>query len=179
MTDIIEAIDAWTEEEYSELNQKLFGFCELMRKSAAGNEQPMPVTIEGRKQVALDDRRELVTWIRMSDTVQTSNSVEDQDWAFGLDDAPVQYTTLRWVVAHKTTLGEKFIHNLLKAVPSMFEVEGYQIISVNKSSSSIDTEHESIYNAEFGNNNYEKHRFTWNLYVINLNIEYIICETSE
>lgn len=179
MTDIIEAIDAWTAEEYSELNLKLFGFCELMRKSAGGNDQPMPVTISDRKQVAIDDKRDLITWVRMPNSIQTSNNVEDQDWAFGLDDSPVQYTTLRWVIAAKASLGEKFIHELLKTVPSTLEVDGYQIVSIDKSSSSIDPDHETIYTTEFGNNNYEKHRFTWNLYVISLDVEYIICETSE
>lgn len=179
MIDIIKALNEWTSETYSELNTKLFGFCELMRKSAGGNDQVMPVTVEDRRQVSLDDRRDLVTWIRVPGSIQPSNNIEDQDWSFGLDDGVVQFTNIRWIVAHKSSLGENFIHQFLKDIPSTLDVDGYQIVSIDKTSSSVDFDHEAIYTAELGNTTYEKHRFTWNIYAISLNVEFIMCETSE
>lgn len=176
MTDIIEQIDVWTTDEYSSVNKLLFGYCELMRKTAGGNEQLMPVTIPERKQVSLNDRYDLVTWIRLPGTIQPRNDIDGSQWGFGLDDGPVQRATLRMIVAHKVTLGENFIINFIKNFPSLLEVNGYDIISVDRPGISVDADHEAVYRAELSDTVYEKHRFTWNIYALAINIDYVTCE---
>jgi hypothetical protein len=176
MTDIVEQIDAWTNTRYASVSRKLFGYCELMRKTASNTEQLMPVTIPGRKQVSLDDRYDLITWVRLPGTIQPRKDIDGNDWGFGLDDAPAQRATLRLIVAHKVTLEENFIINFIQNFPSELESNGYEIISVDRPGISVDADHESVYRAELSDTVYEKHRFTWNIYALSINIEYVTCE---
>lgn len=176
MKEITEALDAWTNAEYSAVTRKLFGYCELMRKTADGSEQPMPVTINGRKQVSLDDRYNLITWMRVPGTVQLGNNIQGNDWAFGLDYGITNSVALRWIIAHKVSLGEDFIVDFVKSIPTELTVSGYQIVAIDRNATSVDFDHESIYTTELGNTVYEKHRFPWNLYAISLNVEFIKCD---
>lgn len=173
MKEITEAIDAWTNSQYSSVNRKLFGYSELMRKTATGSEQPMPVTIPGREQVSLNDRYNLITWIRLPGQINTGDEIDGNDWSFGLQVAPVQTATYRFIIAHKVSLGEDFIVEFIKNVPSTLVVSGFQFISVDRPGITVDADHESIYTTELGNTVYEKHRFTWNIYALTLNIQFI------
>jgi hypothetical protein len=176
MTDIIEAIDSYTADFLSDYTLKNWGFCELMKKSAGeGNvEQPIPVTIPGRKQVSLLDNYQVVTWIRQTATV----SFEDApDWSFGRKEARNAKMPLRIVFANKTTISnpERLVYEYLTDFPSKLSVADYQFVHVD-GDPTIDPDHESIYREELGNTVYEKHRFNWNVYAINVNIQFIICE---
>lgn len=179
MKEIVDAIDAWVNSEYPAVNKKLFGYSELMRKTATGSEQPMPVTIPGREQVSLNDRYDLITWVRLPGQINSGDEIDGNNWSFGLQVAPVQTATLRFIVAHKTTLGEDFIIGFIDAIPSTLTISGYQFVSVDRPGISVDADHESIYTTELGNTVYEKHRFTWNIYAITLNIEYLPNENCE
>jgi hypothetical protein len=67
LIEIIQALDQWTDTSYTDLEKKLFGYTELVRKTERGSEQVMPATINGtsnRQQVSLDDRYQLITWFR-------------------------------------------------------------------------------------------------------------------
>ena len=171
MKEITEAIDSWTEDEFNH-TLKLWGYSELMTKSG----QVMPVTIPERHQVSLDDRFELITWIRLPGTISLGNEIEGNDWSFGIKQAPVQTATLRLVLAHKVSIGEDFIVEFLKRFPRSFDVDGYQIVSVNKPSITVDADHETVYATELGATAYEKHRFDWNVYALSINVEFIPCE---
>lgn len=180
MIAIIQALDNWTIGQTSALTRKLFGFCELVKKTTDGKEQVFPAQIiEGtseRKQVSLNDQYQVITWVRLPGAISTSNNIQDNNWAFGLQEAHVQTINLRWVVAHKVQLGESWIQDFLEAIPGLLTVSGYQIVAIDRNASSVDTDHEAIYRAELGDTVYEKHRFTWNVYAISLNVEYIPCE---
>jgi hypothetical protein len=177
MKEIVDAIDVWTNTEYSSVTRRLFGYCELMRKTAAGgSEQPIPVTIPTRAQVSLDDRYDLMTWIRLPGTIRLGNDVSGNDWGFGLDEGKVQTSSLRFIVAHKVALGESFIIDFINALPSVLNVSGYEVVSLDKNSINVDADHESIYTTELGRTVYEKHRFTWNIYAISLDVEFIPCK---
>jgi hypothetical protein len=180
MIEIIQALDNWTVSQYPALTRKLFGLCELSKKTAQGSEQPVPAKIHNgtsqREQVSLKDNVDLVTWVRIPNNIQASENIENNNWSFGLQDNPVQTTILKWVIAHKVALGEDWIYTFLKNIPRSFSVTGYQFVSVDRGASSVDTDHENIYRTELGEGNYEKHRFTWNIYAISLNVEYIICD---
>lgn len=171
MKAITEAIDAWTTGEFSH-TMKLWGYCELMTRQ----DQVMPVTIPDKHQVSIDDRFELVTWIRRNGNLTPAADIEGEDWAFGLRQAPVQKQNLRIVVAHKVSIGEDFIIDFIKAFPRLFDVDGYSIVSVDRTGISVDPDHEVVYRAELGETTYERHRFSWNVYAVTVPIEYIPCE---
>lgn len=183
MIDIIEQIDAWTATQYSGVNKKLFGYCELMQKTTGtpASDQPMPVKIidkvanRGSNQVSLDDRYELITWIRLPGNI---NIVENEDDQWGLKDGRRQGAALRWIIAHKVELGENFIIEFLRDVPDRFSIDGYELVFINRNIE-VDADHEAVYRTELGNTVYEKHRFNWNIYAVTLNVEYIICEPIE
>ena len=179
MTDIVAGIDAWMRERYAtSYSLLLYGFCELARRTNTGSEQPLPLTITGthkREQVALDDRYQLITWVRLPGTISFGDQVDGNDMAFGLDDGHVSTAALRMVVAHKVALGEILIVDIARNLPPILSNPAYRIISVDKPSISIDADHETIYNTELGSGQYEKHRTAWNLYVINFNVQFITC----
>lgn len=173
MTSIIEAIDAWTLNRYDHYNEKLYGFCELMRKTAGENSAPQvfPVTIPGRKQVSLDDRYNFITWIRWENPATYEDS---EEWSFGDSEARVGSIQLRLILAHRVELGEDLVFDFINAFPSKFTVSGYQFVFV-EGRPSIDPDHEAIYTAELGNTVYEKHRFNWNLYALNITVQFLEC----
>jgi hypothetical protein len=185
MKTIVDALDSWTASEYSGLTRKLWGYCELGKKSSKGannntSEQPFPMAIidgsSERHQVAIKDTVHLNTWVRLVGNIGTTNAIEGQEWGFGLEQGKVQSASLRWVVAHSVKLGEDWILGFIKSIPVMLEIDGYDIVSIDKNSISVDTDHEAIYRTELGETGYEKHRFTWNIYAISLNVEFIPCE---
>lgn len=180
MIDIIEQIDAWTDTRYNLLTKKLHGYCELMRKTAGESEQLMPMKItdgqKERQQVSLNDKYQLITWIRLPGQIQPKTEIEGSNWSFGLDDAPVQRATLRMIVAHRVELGENFIINFINNFPSTLEAGGYSFISVDRLGISVDADHEAIYRTELSDTVYEKHRFNWNIYALSINIDYVPCE---
>lgn len=177
MIDIVAAIDSWTNTEYAAVTRRLFGFCELVRKTHNNAEQvfPMPVG-QDKVQVSLNDQYNLITWFRLPGTIQLGNDIEGNNYAFGLDDAPVQRAGLRFIIAHKVSLGENWIINFIKNLPKSFDVSGYHIVSIDRNDITVDADHEAVYRTELSDTVYEKHRFTWNIYAINLNVEFIPCE---
>jgi hypothetical protein len=183
MIEIIDKLDEWVSEEYSGLNKKLWGYCELVHKTTGTPpvDQPMPVKIidgvadRGTNQVSLDDKFELITWGRLPGTV-TAIANEEDNW--GLKDGRRQSFTLRWIVAHKVQLGENFINTLLRSLPDRLTIDGYEFVYINPDIE-VDADHEAIYRTELGNTVYERHRFNWNIYSVSLTFEFIMCEVSE
>lgn len=180
MTDIVAGIDAYMTTKYaSSFACKFYGFCELTKRSTTeGTPQPIPVTINGthkREQVAIDDRFQLLTWIRSNGAISLGQTVDDQDWGFGLDSGNVSNASLRMVVAHRVEYGENLIIDIARGLPSLIDSTNYKIISIDKRAVTISDDHETIYNTELGSGQYEKHRTPWNLYVINIPIQYIRC----
>lgn len=177
MIGIIQKLDDWTNTAYADLERKIWGFCELSNRTTDGKNQPTVMTINGtsdRQYVTLDDRYQLITWFRIPTTVQTSNLIDGEDWAFGFDEGQAQRGNLRWVIAHRVELGEELIYNFARAIPSKFTIAGYQVAFVDRESIIIDHDHENIYRTELGDTVYEKHRFPWNLYTITVDVEYIL-----
>lgn len=180
MTEIIQSIDDFTANflsGYTGLNSKLWGFCELAHRTSPpnGKDQPTVMSINGtsdRKYVTLDDRYDFISWIRIPGVLNFS---DNDQWNFGFKEARFQTINFRWVIAHKVQLGENLIYSLVNQLPESLSVSGYQVLFVNPVGS-VDHDHETIYRTELGDTVYEKHRFPWNLYVINLSIEFLLCE---
>lgn len=177
MTEIIEAIDAWTLDRYSAYSTKLFGFCELIKKTAGEGkeEQIFPVTMDSpRVHVEINDRYNFITWVRWKDAVTYEVS---EDWSFGNSEARFANLPLRLVLAHKTILGEDVVFDFINAFPSKFTVPGFKLV-FTKADLSIDPDHETIVQTELGPAGYlgyEKHRLSWNVYVININVQFLEC----
>jgi len=176
MIDFVNRIDEYTEDfindHYDLYTKKLFGFTELVTKK----DQPFPVVINGTSdrsqvQVSLDDRFDIITWVRLPGTIAVEEDEEDQ---WGIRQHRKQAIGLRWIIAHKVELGEDLILKLIESVPAIFNnMAGYQFVVSEVSS--VDADHEAIYATELGATVYEKHRFNWNLYAIELNVEFIVC----
>lgn len=177
MTDIIEAIDAWTLSRYNPLYTiKLFGFSELFKRSAGEGsvEQNFPATIPDRTKVSIDDRYNFITWMRWAQPVTYEQS---EEWSFGPEDARVGIIPIRLVLAHKTSLGENVVFDFINAFPSKFTISGYQFVFTN-ANINADPDHESVVQQELGPQNYafyEKHRIKWNVYVLTINVQFMLC----
>lgn len=175
MTEIIEAIDAWTLSQYSGYNIKLYGFCELMKKSAGDGsvEQNIPVTIPKREQVAIDDRKQFITWMRW---INPATYESTEEWQYGKNDIRVGTIPIRLVLAHKVELGENLVFDFVSNFPDKFTIDGFQFVFTN-AAISADPDHEAIIQAELGPGYlvYEKHRFTWNVYVLTINVQFLEC----
>lgn len=177
MTEIVNALDAWMETNYGSFIHKFWGFCELSNRTHENRIQPIPVTITGthkREQVSLDDKKELITWVRVVDNGSVGNDIEGNDWSFGISSAPVQTVTLQLIVAHKVELGENIAYNLARYLPDFLAANGFSIVTVDRQNISVDSDHESIYLTELGQGKYEQHRFPWNLYAIRIPVQFIL-----
>jgi hypothetical protein len=182
MTEIVSAIDAWTANRYLAYNKKLWGFCELVKITAGENkaEQNIPMTIPSnpgsrREKAVIDDRYNLITWVRW---VTPATYEGNSEFSFGSSEARVGTLPLRIVFAHRTTLGEDLVFDFINAFPSKFKIPGFDFVFID-AAPSIDPDHETIFQQELGPANYqsyEKHRMTWNLYVVNLTMQFLECE---
>lgn len=186
---IAEHIENWTIDYLNsspDTNVKNWGFVELAfresksqksakRDSSSGvSTQPIPMTINGtgqRQQVSLDDRYDFIFWIRWVSPIQ---NVPDDSESWGLRVGRRMNMPLRILIAHKVTKGEDLIVNLVNELPSTIYLTGFESIFLNQQES-IDPDHETIYRTELGNTVYELHRFDWNLYVINLTVDFLPC----
>ena len=187
---IAQFIQEWAEDQNSTLLVKNFGFCELVNRESRGttknrrnfesvSTQPIPITIPGdgseAEQVSLNDQFNFIFWIRKNGRVQMTESLDD---AWGLQQGKRQTLPLRIVIAHRNNLGENLVYNLAQDLPERIYINGYDLVFLG-ANGEVDNDHETIHDIELGKTNYEKHRFTWNIYTINLNVEFIPCTDFE
>ena len=104
-------------------------------------------------------------------------TVENAEDSWGLREGKRQRIPLRIVIAHKVEIGENFILELVNGLPENIVIDGFDFVFLN-SDYSVDPNHEEIYRIELGDTVYEQHRFDWNIYVINLNVEFVVCIPS-
>lgn len=176
---LAEFVEAWANDQASTLMVKNWGFAELVNRESRGktttSTQPIPITIPGdgseAQQIALDDRFNFIFWIRV--TGRTTFIRNEQD-TWGLKVGRRQSLPVRIVIAHRNNLGEDLVYNLAEDIPERFIVPGFEFMFTGDNGE-VDNDHETIHDTELGKTNYEKHRFTWNIYTINLSIEFIPC----
>lgn len=173
MTEFINAIDDYTISLLSDYKLKTYGFCELMRKTADNQDQVIPVTIPKREQVAIDDRYKVITWMRWAAPVSYETSDE---WTFGKEEKRVGTIPIRLIFCNKTELGENLVFDFINELPEKFTISGYQFVFVN-GNIGVDPSHEEIHNTELSNVTYERHRSTWNIYAITINVQFLQCES--
>lgn len=183
---LAEFIEAWANDQASTLVVKNHGFAELVKRESKGTSknllnqssvgtQPIPITIPGdgseAKQIALDDQFNFIFWIRVTGR---ANMVRNEQDAWGMKDGRRHVLPVRIVIAHRNNLGEDLVYDLAEDLPERFIVPGFEFMFIGENWE-VDNDHETIHDTELGKTNYEKHRFTWNIYTLNLNIEYIPC----
>lgn len=181
--EIADFIEDWAQGEASPIEVKNWGFAELARRTSRGKkfgqdqgkgEQPIPMTINGtgeREQISLDDTFDWIHWIRVPGRAQIVSSEAD---SWGLVEGRQHNLGLRIVIAHKVELGENLVNQLVAELPASLIIPGLEYVWVDPASV-IDYDHETIYNTELGATVYEKHRFDWNIYVIELNCQFLPC----
>ena len=69
--------------------------------------------------------------------------------------------------------GEDWIYTFCQSIPEKLVIENYEFIDINEINLIIDQE--ATYIAEFGNNSYEKHIKTWNVYALEYGVEFLKC----
>jgi hypothetical protein len=158
---------------------KDWSFAELVNRESRGKDkketvQPIPVTINGtgdREQISLNDKYDFINWVRVTVPARRVRNAED---AFGLSQGNRQGFSLRMVIAHKVELGEDVAYDIAASLPETLYLDGYNFVFVSDEYT-VDPDHEKIYLTELGKTVYELHRFNWNLYTIDVNVEYSKC----
>jgi len=177
---LAEWIENWTIDHVNSspaLTVKNWGFVELVNRKSKGksseSNQPIPMTINGtgdREQVSLDDRYSFIEWIRWTSPLQ---AVPNDDDSWGLKEGKRKTLPLRIVIAHKVELGENLVIEIAEGLPEVIYLSGFDFIFVN--GWSIDPNHEQVYVTELGETVYELHRFDWNVYAIDLEVQFKAC----
>ena len=168
MKQISELIDEWAESEYGEYRHMFFGFCDLIKQ----NDQPIPMTVPGRKKASLDNNFDLITWMRLDTNIE---SAIDENNSYGKKQAIRQTADLRYIIASRASLGEEFIIQFNNSIPDKLTHADYKYIFINEARV-VNADHETIYDTELGKTEYDKHRIDWNLYAILLKIELLYCK---
>jgi hypothetical protein len=191
MTELVNAIDEYTSENFGYLDPvKLWGFCELSYKSAtdtggtvqgATSTQPIVMTVPdspvrngSRQSVSLQDKYNFITWVRW---IEPARGQINPAFQYGSQEQDEYILPLRIVVAHKATLGENLIFSFAKGLPKKIVNSGFDYIFM-EGRANVNPDHESIYQTELGNTAYEKHRFTWNIYTVDVTYRFMYCEET-
>lgn len=146
------------------------GFCQLVTKT----NQPHPTTIPDNEQVSIDDEFNVIAYHRLNGDALFQES-EEQD--FGRSTGRTITQPMIMIVASKAKKGEEWIYGFMKGFPESIEADDlndtYQFIDIDNMALEVD--HEGIYNREFGEGDYEKHRIPWNLYGIQYDVTFQRC----
>lgn len=151
---------------------KAYGLCELVQK----DDKPNPVTVtpinNTRTPAQIHDRFNGIFYHRLL----YSNYVEDLDHSFG-DQLRKKFTVrMRVVVAYKIKLGEEFMFEFVAEFPeklSTTELTDYKFVHLGQGN--LIADHEAVFIQEYGNNSYEKHRTSWNIFALEYDIDFILC----
>lgn len=165
MTEIITKLDETMLGIFPNEGIKFFGLCEQVKKT----NQVHPVTIEGKKQVSIQDNWNAIVFHRLL----SAGFSEDELQNFGRSTGRKLVQNIRTIVAAKAKKGEDWIYTFTQNIPESMTLTDYEFIDINDINIIIDQE--AIYNAEFGENSYEKHIQTWNIYALEYGVEFLKC----
>lgn len=165
MTDILTNLDETMLGIFPNEGIKFFGLCQQVKK----NDQVHPVTIEEKKQVSIIDRWNAIVFHRL----ENIGFSEDELQQFGRSSGRKLVQNVRTIVAVKAKKGEDWIYEFTQNIPEKVTLADYEFIDINDINITIDQE--AVYNAEFGENSYEKHIQDWNIYALEYGIEFLKC----
>lgn len=142
---------------------KYFGECEKFTK---GN-QGILLNLKS-EQVTLDDRFNIISWFRVLDDSPEIGS----DHGFGFNHGMQPSKRIKWLIAYKKNLGNSIKDIIYKLSEDQINYRNFSIDLDFK----INPDHESVYNSEFKDDSYEKHRMTWRLFSVEFKIMLYECE---
>lgn len=164
MTEVCDKINEEIEDFVD--NGSLNTLCELITK----DNQPHPITVTTRRQVAPNDRYDAVIYYRILDS--PVNAEEPDMWGRTFRKKVAQ--RLRMVVFVKHSKGESWIYDLINELPDTLVVTGYRAIDLGPNFNLI-VDQQGIYQQELGANDYERHATSWNIYAIEFDVNLIRC----
>jgi hypothetical protein len=146
------------------------GLSELVKR----DDKVMPSTIPEHKQVALDDKVDMVTWMRVNGETTADASLIR---GFGRSPKILQSVPIKWMFCHKASLGEQIVYDFVNQIPRQLKDpdKNFSVILLDETNRSVDSDHEKLYTEELGETAYHRHRLPWNVYAINLRVSFIPC----
>jgi hypothetical protein len=166
MLEIIENINSTIEASSISKGVKTYGICKLVTKE----NQPHPVAIADDKQVAPNDRWEGIIYHRLLNDAIT----ESEEHSFGSRTEKLHNQQIRTVVMIKRIKTENWIDDLINVLPRQINgLTDYRLVNIGAITKN--TDQDTIFNTEFGQSGYEKHRMTYLIYALEYSIEYIRC----
>jgi len=167
LTDICEQIDLYITNKIPCPGIKFFGLAELATKA----DQPHPVTINDRVQIAINDRYDGIFYHRLL----SSGLTQPENLQWGNVSLSLYRSRMKSILAFKVRkLAEEFIYDFVNAMPDILTVTNYKSVDVTNDVTIL-ADQESVYRGEFGKGDYEKHILTWNIYAIEYTVEFIKC----
>lgn len=167
MKDICEQIDNTIIANLDVSGINFYGLAELAKKA----NQPHPVTIGDRKQIAINDRYNGIFYHRLLSSALSQP--ENLQW--GNKAWSLYKSRLRSVLVFRVNkFAEEFIYDFSNAMPDLLTIEGYKSVDVTNDVTII-ADQEAVYKTEFGDGDYEKHILTWNIYALEYGVEFLKC----
>jgi hypothetical protein len=165
MTDLVYDLIAKIDQKLSRrFTGKFYGLCEVV--NGPGERYPVTCVAKKRERVNPADTWQLQTYHTLGSVVQLPT--EDN---FGRDITLQQDVTL--TVIANVSLGEYLIHKIAKALPDLVRsTHGYSVL---ENGYTINTDHQSIAVAEFGNIPEDKHRLQKNIWQIGYTLNITEC----
>jgi hypothetical protein len=77
------------------------------------------------------------------------------------------------VIALKHSLGEEFIFEFINEIPDKISITGYKFVHLQPGT--LIADHEAVYNQEYGQSSYDKHRISWNIFALEYDIDFMLC----
>lgn len=166
MTEIIDNINADFTASSICNGVHIHGICKLVLKG----EQPHPVSVLDDKQVAPNDRYDGIIYHRLGNDA----IVDAPDDSFGSVIEKQHSQLIRTVVIIERKKGEGWIDQLINLIPKMIsDLTNYKRVDIGNIAKN--TDQDAIFDTEFGESGYEKHRMKYLIYALEYNIEYIRC----
>jgi hypothetical protein len=168
---ILNEVDRQLQATFKNKGLKAYGFCELVDKDG----KPNPVTCsnginKSRTPAQIHDSHKGIFYHRL---LANTPVTEDEEFSFGTLKLRFQ-PRIRTVIAFKQSLGEEFIFEFIDAIPDKITtLTGYKFVLLTQGT--LIADHDAVFNQEYGQNSYEKHRITWNIYALEYDIDFMLC----
>jgi len=168
---ILNDIDQGLLETFAGKGLKAYGYCELVTK----DDKPNPVTCtlkqgEKRESAQIHDKWNGIFYHRLLNSFPAQ---DDEEFSFGNRISKRFSLRVRTVLAHKVQLGENFFIDFFNAFPDKMTISGYKFVFLSQGT--IIADHEGVYNQEYGDQSYNKHRTAWNIFAFEYDLEFIKC----
>lgn len=171
MEEILNEIDTNLLATFKDKGLKAYGYCELVIKD--GRPNPIsctPVKGDKRRVAEIHDQYNGIFYHRL---LASSPAQDDEDFSFGDTLSKRFALRMRTVCATKVKLGEDFFIDFTNAFPDKITLTGYKFVFLSQGT--VIADHEAVYNQEYGDQSYDKHRTSWNIFAFEYDLSFIKC----